>query len=238
VHRAGAGGSGSVPHQHVASVMLQARVICGHGHQRGGRNAERSQDEQITLCPSRDTMSTAMQNTQPVPHGIDEHGGASRRLEAGERGREAEGTRACGDAQAKRAFAAGRRHRCLSHAWTLCALGCVLVLQAHTASAYLVKSHLHWERIGAFPHYVNAPSQNGTSWPYSSYCFNGPACGKNTPDYLCNPACGDPNIGLKDGGAWPKPFLIRFVSSLLSPLSSQEFLPQDRFGNRAPQGWT
>ena len=74
----------------------------------------------------------------------------------------------------------------------LCLLGTVLVLRAPEAAGYLLKSHMYWERIGAHPHYVNTPVQaeNASSWPYSSHCFNGPACGKHTPDFRCNPQCG------------------------------------------------
>ena len=95
----------------------------------------------------------------------------------------------------------------------LCLLGTVLVLRAPEAAGYLLKSHMYWERIGAHPHYVNTPVQaeNASSWPYSSHCFNGPACGKHTPDFRCNPKCGEPSLGQTDPSKWPKPFLIRFV---------------------------
>ena len=94
----------------------------------------------------------------------------------------------------------------------LCVVGAVLLLQAPAASAYLVKSHLYWERVGAFPHYLTTTAGAAGSWPKSQLCYNGPDCGKNTPEYQCNSDCGNPNIGLKDKNKYPKAFLIRFVS--------------------------
>jgi len=95
-------------------------------------------------------------------------------------------------------------------------LGAALVLQAPAAAAYLIKSHLYWERVGAFPHYLTEPpGQQGGAWPRSSLCYNGPTCAKNTPDYRCNPDCGNPDISLKNNIAYPKAYLIRFVSSAL-----------------------
>ena len=91
-------------------------------------------------------------------------------------------------------------------------MGAALLLQAPAASAYLVKSHLYWERVGAFPHYLTTTAGAAGSWPKSQLCYNGPDCGKNTPEYQCNPDCGNPNIGLKDKNKYPKAFLIRFVS--------------------------
>jgi hypothetical protein len=91
-------------------------------------------------------------------------------------------------------------------------VGAALLLQAPAASAYLVKSHLYWERVGAFPHYLTTTAGAAGSWPKSQLCYNGPDCGKNTPEYQCNSDCGNPNIGLKDKNKYPKAFLIRFVS--------------------------
>lgn len=97
------------------------------------------------------------------------------------------------------------------YAW--CVVGAALLLQAPAASAYLIKSSLYWERVGAFPHYLTTPPGGvGASWPKSGLCYNGPGCGKNTPEYRCNPDCGNPNIGIKDSTKYPKAFLIRFVS--------------------------
>jgi hypothetical protein len=99
---------------------------------------------------------------------------------------------------------------------TLCVLGAALVLQAPAASAYLIKSHLYWERVGAFPHYLTTPpGGQSASWPKSTICYNGPSCAKNLPEYGCNPDCGNPDIGLTNAAAFPKAFLIRFVSILL-----------------------
>ena len=104
------------------------------------------------------------------------------------------------------------------YAW--CVVGAALLLQAPAASAYLVKSSLYWERVGAFPHYLTTPEGGiGASWPKSGLCYNGPGCGKNTPEYRCNPDCGNPDIGIKDRIKYPKPYLIRFVSSRRVPLA-------------------
>jgi len=110
-------------------------------------------------------------------------------------------------------------------AYVLYVLGAALMLHAPAASAYLLKSHLHWERIGAFPHYITTvgagqatPTGKWPAGPVNSLCYNGAGCGKNTPDYLCNPDCGNPNIGLAQGmdnANYPKAFLIRFVSPVL-----------------------
>jgi hypothetical protein len=107
----------------------------------------------------------------------------------------------------------GRSRQARSSLPVLFLLGAVSMVQLHSASAYLIKSHLYWERVGAFPHYLTEPpGQQGGAWPKSSLCYNGPSCAKNTPDYRCNPDCGNPNIALKNDGAYPKAYLIRFVS--------------------------
>ena len=109
------------------------------------------------------------------------------------------------------------------YAW--CVVGAALLLQAPAASAYLVKSSLYWERVGAFPHYLTTPCGNtvpcalGGAWPKSGFCYNGPSCAKNTPDYRCNPDCGNPDIGIKDSQKYPKAYMIRFVSSRSVPLA-------------------
>ena len=95
-----------------------------------------------------------------------------------------------------------------------------LILQIPEASAYLVKSSLYWERVGVFPHYLTTPPGGiGASWPKSILCYNGPDCGKNTPDYRCNPDCGNPDIGIQDSQNYPKAYMIRFVSSRSVPLA-------------------
>lgn len=97
-------------------------------------------------------------------------------------------------------------------------LGAAFMLQLHSASSYLIKSHLYWERVGAFPHYLTEPpGLQGGAWPKSSLCYNGPSCAKNTPDYRCNPDCGNPDIALTNDVAYPKAYLIRFVS--IDPIS-------------------
>ena len=93
----------------------------------------------------------------------------------------------------------------------LCVFAVALVLQAPSCTAYLIKSFMHWERVGAFPQFIMQRSR-GATWPRSRHCWNGP-CGKNTPDYLCNPDCGNPNIGMTDDSKYPKAFLIRIVSA-------------------------
>jgi hypothetical protein len=106
----------------------------------------------------------------------------------------------------------------------LCVFSAMLVLlQAPAASAYLIKSHLYWERVGAFPHYLTGHSGGGQSfdWPRSSLCYNGPDCSQSI-DQKCNSDCGNPDIGFQDASNYPKPFLVRFVSVLfrMSVLSS------------------
>ena len=152
------------------------------------------------------------------PLGGDEQGHGGSRFQAGV------------DVAARYAHAGARRHA--RSRWNhgsraiglvLCVFSAMLVLlQAPAASAYLIKSHLYWERVGAFPHYLTQPTGGGTSftWPRSSLCYNGPDCSKSI-DQLCNPDCGNPNIGIAPPGgssqhaAYPKPFLVRFVSVLL-----------------------
>ena len=102
----------------------------------------------------------------------------------------------------------------------VCVFSAMLVLlQAPAASAYLIKSHWYWERVGAFPHYL-AGGQSGP-WPKSSLCYNGPDCSQSI-DKQCNSDCGNPGIGIQDATNYPKPFLVRFVSLLfrISALSS------------------
>lgn len=124
----------------------------------------------------------------------------------------------------------GRSSQARSSLPVLFLLGTMSMVQLHSASAYLIKSHLYWERVGAFPHYLTGkPGLPAVAWPISSLCYNGPSCAKNTPDYRCNPDCGNPNIALKNDGAYPKAYLIRFVSSSIStpiPVECQHsFLP-------------
>jgi len=117
----------------------------------------------------------------------------------------------------------GARQRCRraappSAASAVCAVAAALVLCAPPGSAYLIKSFMHWERVGAFPQYITQ-KPSGSTWPRSRHCWNGP-CGKNTPDYLCNPDCGNPNIGMTDDTKYPKAFLIRIVSAQSLPMIS------------------
>ena len=88
-------------------------------------------------------------------------------------------------------------------------------MHARGATGYLIKAHMHWERVGAFPHYLTTPPKppgfQDWDWPLSTLCYNGPSCAKHTPDYYCNSDCGNPNIGIKDGQNYPKPQMIRFV---------------------------
>ena len=119
-----------------------------------------------------------------------------------------------GDQRAHSKVQGRRQRRPASRIPALVLLGVALVLQAPSAAAYLIKSHLYWERVGAFPHYLTEPpGQQGGAWPRSSLCYNGPSCAKNTPDYRCNPDCGNPDIALTNDNAYPKAYLIRFVSS-------------------------
>ena len=90
---------------------------------------------------------------------------------------------------------------------TLFAIGVGLVMHARGATGYLIKAHMHWERVGAFPHYLTTPPKppgfQDWDWPLSTLCYNGPSCAKHTPDYYCNSDCGNPNIGIKDGQNYP-----------------------------------
>jgi hypothetical protein len=114
----------------------------------------------------------------------------------------------------RRAWIHCRRQRSvLSVLRALCAVLVVAVMRGTGTAAYLIKSHLHWERVGAFPHYLAEPADGDLLWPKTTLCYNGPSCAKNGPDYQCNPNCGEPTIGLKDAGLnYPKAYLIRFVS--------------------------
>lgn len=99
---------------------------------------------------------------------------------------------------------------------TLFAIGVGLVMHARGATGYLIKAHMHWERVGAFPHYLTTPPEEkdaSKEWPRSTLCYNGPSCAKHMPDYDCNSDCGNPNIGIKDdtGQNYPKDYMIRFV---------------------------
>ena len=96
---------------------------------------------------------------------------------------------------------------------TLFAIGVGLVMHARGATGYLIKAHMHWERVGAFPHYLTTPPEGEVVWPRSTLCYNGPSCAKHMPDYDCNSDCGNPNIGIKDdtGQNYPKANMIRFV---------------------------
>ena len=99
---------------------------------------------------------------------------------------------------------------------TLFAIGVGLVMHARGATGYLIKAHMHWERVGAFPHYLTTPPEEkdaSKEWPRSTLCYNGPSCAKHMPDYACNSDCGNPNIGIKDdtGQNYPKDYMIRFV---------------------------
>ena len=99
---------------------------------------------------------------------------------------------------------------------TLFAIGVGLVMHARGATGYLIKAHMHWERVGAFPHYLTTPPEEkdaSKEWPRSTLCYNGPSCAKHMPDYACNSDCGNPNIGIKDdtGQNYPKDDMIRFV---------------------------
>jgi len=173
-----------------------------------------SQIECLRFGSESGMMKTVRLEVEPQPH----------RLEVA--ARFLDGTR-----RPKRGTRTSRNHaRCeAAMASVLCVCVATMLLQAPAASAYLIKSHLYWERVGAFPHYLTQPAGGGQSftWPRSSLCYNGPDCSQSI-DQLCNPDCGNPDIGIAPPGgsvqdtSYPKPFLVRFVSLLfrISALSS------------------
>ena len=71
-------------------------------------------------------------------------------------------------------------------------------------AGYLLQASLTWERIGATPQYY---SKGGV---YANL-----PCGRNTPAYEGNPACGNPQQGIEDTTLYPKPHLVHIVLNLV-----------------------